>query len=407
MRLWGRGKAEIRGMREMKNDELLILENPFTCRDRYYKRRIRLSTCNDNGRKLKCFLIEYHKNVITGTGMRDIIHLLHYTVVKYSALKYPIMLDIGETSFNDKLVYIVLECVIHIVMEKYHRKVYICYKVTDSIWTEGFKYSCLNNVNDGFDIFEKKFKYDLDRKHFRKVFTYQDYCDKKCLSKLMTDIRCFLKNNCINESSVDELTEVLIELVGNSGEHAKTDCLIDLDLTDDTYKSTADDLDNYYGLNACVVNFSKELFYVPLMNKMKSSQEVNERHIWVKKAKNNHERYFSDKYSEKDFYTISSFQDKISGSIQKNKTGGRGLTSLISSLGEKASDQLCYMASGNRALFFYADHMRFNKEEFIGFNKNNDYINSIPEDGVIRDVDVYLPGTMYNLSYVIKKESIE
>ncbi|UEA96320.1 hypothetical protein LK414_02300 (plasmid) [Lachnospira eligens] len=391
----------------MKNDELLILENPFTCRDRYYKRRIRLSTCNDNGRKLKCFLIEYHKNVITGTGMRDIIHLLHYTVVKYSALKYPIMLDIGETSFNDKLVYIVLECVIHIVMEKYHRKVYICYKVTDSIWTEGFKYSCLNNVNDGFDIFEKKFKYDLDRKHFRKVFTYQDYCDKKCLSKLMTDIRCFLKNNCINESSVDELTEVLIELVGNSGEHAKTDCLIDLDLTDDTYKSTADDLDNYYGLNACVVNFSKELFYVPLMNKMKSSQEVNERHIWVKKAKNNHERYFSDKYSEKDFYTISSFQDKISGSIQKNKTGGRGLTSLISSLGEKASDQLCYMASGNRALFFYADHMRFNKEEFIGFNKNNDYINSIPEDGVIRDVDVYLPGTMYNLSYVIKKESIE
>lgn len=391
----------------MKNDELLILENPFTCRDKYYKRRIRLSTCNDNGRKLKCFLIEYHKNVITGTGMRDIIHLLHYTVVKYSALKYPIMLDIGETSFNDKLVYIVLECVIHIVMEKYHRKVYICYKVTDSIWTEGFKYSCLNNVNDGFDIFEKKFKYDLDRKHFRKVFTYQDYCDKKCLSKLMTDIRCFLKNNCINESSVDELTEVLIELVGNSGEHAKTDCLIDLDLTDDTYKSTADDLDNYYGLNACVVNFSKELFYVPLMNKMKSSQEVNERHIWVKKAKNNHERFFSDKYTEKDFYTISSFQDKISGSIQKDKTGGRGLTSLISSLGEKASDQLCYMASGNRALFFYADHMRFNKEEFIGFNKNNDYINSIPEDGVIRDVDVYLPGTMYNLSYVIKKESIE
>lgn len=391
----------------MKNDELLLLENTFTCRDKYYKRRIRLSTCNDNGRKLKCFLIEYHKNVITGTGMRDIIHLLHYTVVKYSALKYPIMLDIGETSFNDKLVYIVLECVIHIVMEKYHRKVYICYKVTDSIWTEGFKYSCLNNVNDGFDIFEKKFKYDLDRKHFRKVFTYQDYCDKKCLSKLMTDIRCFLKNNCINESSVDELTEVLIELVGNSGEHAKTDCLIDLDLTDDTYKSTADDLDNYYGLNACVVNFSKELFYVPLMNKMKSSQEVNERHIWVKKAKNNHERFFSDKYTEKDFYTISSFQDKISGSIQKDKTGGRGLTSLISSLGEKASDQLCYMASGNRALFFYADHMRFNKEEFIGFNKNNDYINSIPEDGVIRDVDVYLPGTMYNLSYVIKKESIE
>lgn len=119
--------------------------------------------------------------------MREIIHRLHYTVVKYSALKYPIMLDIGETSFNDKLVYIVLECVIHIVMEKYHRK----------------------------------------------VFAYQDYCDKK---------------------------------------------------------------------------------------------------------------YFSDKYSEKDFYNISSFQDKISGSIQKDKTGGR-------------------------ALFFYADHMRFNKEEFKIINE--------------------------------------
>lgn len=29
----------------MKNDELLLLENPFTCRDKYYKRRIRLSIC--------------------------------------------------------------------------------------------------------------------------------------------------------------------------------------------------------------------------------------------------------------------------------------------------------------------------------------------------------------------------
>lgn len=49
MRLWGRGKAEIRGMREMKNDELLILENPFTCRDKYYKHMIRLSTCVERG----------------------------------------------------------------------------------------------------------------------------------------------------------------------------------------------------------------------------------------------------------------------------------------------------------------------------------------------------------------------
>ena len=146
----------------MKNDELLLLENRFTCIDKYYKRKIRLITYRDNGRKSKRFLIEYHKHVITGTEIRDIIQMLHYIVVKYNAFKYPIMLDIGETTFNDKLVYIVLECVIHIVMEKYHRKVYICYKVTDSIWTEGFKYSCLNNVNDGFDIFEKKFKYDID-----------------------------------------------------------------------------------------------------------------------------------------------------------------------------------------------------------------------------------------------------
>lgn len=36
-------------MREMKNDELLILENPFTCRDKYYKHRIRLSTCVERG----------------------------------------------------------------------------------------------------------------------------------------------------------------------------------------------------------------------------------------------------------------------------------------------------------------------------------------------------------------------
>lgn len=388
----------------MKNEQLLFSMNPYQGTKKKYNDKIRIKPYNIKGKMTKCIVIKCSKKLLTGTEIRDIIQLLQRTVEKYRAIKLPIVIDIGNTEFYDKLVFVILECIIHTLIEVYGRQVKIIYNVKDSIWTEGFRYSCLNYVNSEIDMFKKKFEFDISSRHFRKLFTYEDYCDKAKLSKLMTDIKYFLKNNQIDEKSVDELTEVLVELVGNSGEHAKTDCLIDLDLTGETYKKNYEDDDFYYGLNVCVINFSEELFYQPLRNKMDSVDDIGHRYNCVRDAKHNHEKYFSDKYREEDFYMISSFQDKISGSRKKSATGGRGLTSLISSLGERAADQFCYVASGHRALFFFKEHMRFNREEFIGFNSINDYINAIPEKNVLNDVDTFLPGTMYNLSFVINKE---
>lgn len=388
----------------MKNEKLLLDMNPYTGTKKNYKNKIFIKKYTINDKITKCITVKLNKKIITGKEINELVQLLQYTVEKYKMIKFPILIDIGNTEFSDKMVYVILECMVHVLIDVYCRQVYLVYKVKHSIWTEGFKYSCINNAISGNSLFEKNFLFDLKPKHFRRVFTYEDYCDRDKLSVLMTEIKYFLKNNLINPQIVDELSEVLVELVGNSGEHAKTDCLIDLDLTDETYKKKPEDSDLYYGLNVCVINFSEELFYQPLQNKM-SSEDISGRYNNIKEAMQNHKRFFDENYTERDFYMVSSFQDKISGSRNKSATGGRGLSRLICSLGERAADQLCYIASGNRALFFFKEFMKFNKDEFIGFNKDNDYINSIPEKSVLNSVPTYLPGTMYNLSFVINTRS--
>lgn len=111
----------------------------------------------------------------------------------------------------------------------------------------------------------------------------------------------------------------------------------------------------------------------------------------------------NDNYFENDFYTLSSFQHKISGSDRKNATGGTGLTRLINSLEEKVDNHYCYMISGKRILYFTNGCLKFDKDKFIGFNDSNDYMTSIPNKNIFATGNVFIPGTAYNLSFAIKK----
>ena len=69
----------------------------------------------------------------------------------------------------------------------------------------------------------------MNRRHYRKIVPAVA-SDESDLSKIMQEIFCFLQNNGVSERSSEELFEMLIELVGNSREHACSDTLIDIDL---------------------------------------------------------------------------------------------------------------------------------------------------------------------------------
>ena len=112
-----------------------------------------------------------------------------------------------------------------------------------------------------------------------------------------------------------------------------------------------------------------------------------------------------DTYKEEDFFNIASFQHKISGSIKKNTTGGTGLTKLVSSLEKQSDAHKCYLITGNRALWFFHQYLEYNQDGWIGFNTENDFLNKTPAYTVIGPNSIYLPGTAYNLNFVMKRRT--
>ena len=337
----------------------------------------------------------------SGDQIFEIICVLNYLDRRYSGQKIPVTFILGKIKFNDKLVYIILECICYYVLIVKRRAIKVLFDCEHTIWSEGITYSPLLQIQNK-DTFLKKYFNDLNGRHYRRIIGVAGG-DETDLSKMMQDITCFLVYNGVSEKSSDELAEVLIELVGNAREHANAATLIDIDITNTNYTKN-NDSSVYYGMNTVILNFSKTLFYEPLKEKLNSAMELSEKYGLVKMAYGYHSKYFSNLYEEKDFYTISSFQDKISGSITK-KMGGRGLTTLLKSLEKKADMHLCYMLSGDTALFFIQDLLECDSNsKFVGFNHSADYLTDIPDEKVLQKIKTFFPGTAYNLSFAIKKE---
>lgn len=379
----------------MKNIKLLFEKNSINAFDGHIKKYLHF----DGKRKQWYYNLSVNK-YFCGDHIYEILHVINYCMRKYGGAKFPIVIKCGRFEFYDKLVYVILECICYYMLVERRQKIVLLFDAHHTIWSEGIMFSPLRYLRSQND-FINHFSGDLDGRHYRKIVP-QIADDKSDLSKLMQDISCFLVNNGVSENSSDDLAEVLTELVGNSREHAHTDTLIDIDLTNTTYSKEGDE-NVYYGMNTAILNFSNELFYAPLKYKMEKKLELTDKYKLVKTAYNYHKDFFNVEYEEKDFYSISSFQDKISGSIIK-EMGGRGLTTLITALEEKADTHLCYMLSGNTILFLINEMLGSDDNHFVGFNKDSNYLTGIPDPEVIQKIPTFFPGTAYNLSFVIRKE---
>ena len=354
----------------------------------------------------RAFLKSY-KGVIFNDG--HIYEILRFLKKLYKVYKTNIpcvILELEGVQFHDKLVYVVLECIIyHYWIEKGIRIV-LNIKVKPNIFTEGFIYSplmCCNNKND----YKSQFEFNIRNKHYRKLIKYTGKNDNT-QSVIYGDIKNYMKNNEISQKNVDELSEVLIELIGNCTEHSKTDVLIDIDVTEPTYEKEDNNKDSFYGLNVAIIGFSKILFHYMLKSKMKNSNSnYGKRYDDVIVAFNNHKKYFNDEYTENDFFSIASFQDSISGSLEKdNGAGGRGLTRLLKSIEERADSHYCYLLSGNRVIYLRKEYLN-KKNNYVGFNDSGDFINESPNKAIFSRCKTFIPGIAYNLNFVLKENEYE
>lgn len=332
----------------------------------------------------------------------DLNHII--TADKY---KLPIQIQLNTITFNDKLVFVILECICYYLINIARRMIIVSFNSKKTIWTDGIFYSPLKFLNNNYNEFNNKFWNDLQLKHFRQIIDYNNI-KTDYLNHISTKILFFFKRLGLEDSTTEILCEAIVEIVGNAIEHGHSDCLIDIDVTNDEYQKKHDSNDSlYYGINVIVLNFSENSFYGKLMQKLLNADNLNERYLKVNEAKKFHSQYFDKNYTEKDFYTIAAFQHKISGSIGKGPTGGVGLTHLIKSLEEKSSGHICYVLCQKRVLYFSKELLQYDEDNYIGFNNENDFFKHIPESSIFDLSDTYFPGTAYNLNFAIKKGEIE
>lgn len=354
--------------------------------------------------------------LFSGREIYQLIGKVNFLIKKWGNAKIPITIDLGNANFIDKLTFVILESICYSLIVEYSIPVQIYMNVKGNIATYESRFSPMKLLN-GTNIDEiKKYKIEFDNNiyltHYRKVVDGVGKESTNYLGDVQQEIDSFLKNLEIKEALRNEIALVVTELVGNSCEHAETDCLVDIDVTPDTNTESAQ---VYYGINIVVINFSLKLLGDDIKKNIldKKKAELSERYQKVIDAYELHSCYFDQhRYYEEDFRNITAFQTRISGRDNCFKTGGTGLTKLIEALETESEAYRCYVISGKRCINFYKDMLRYNKNGWIGFNQQNDYLNYIPyiEDdnknegarSVVGDDLIYMPGTAYNLNFVMK-----
>ena len=341
-------------------------------------------------------------------GFREIsslINFLNNIKRRHKLSLLPIVINLGNITFADKLSYIVLECICYNLIVKENCKLSVYYKNKTTIDNAGIDSSCIKSINRDKDLFVKMFGFESYMKHFRRIIKCENRGGEN-LGYLTQDIEAFLNLWEIDDECSSDISMVVGELVDNALEHSNSDCLIDIDVTRNYWKT--EDGDIVYGVNIVILNFSDILFHENLMKKFDEIKdaklEIPLRYKNAEKAREYHSMHWNEHYTEDDFFTITAFQDKISGRESTNNTGGRGLTQLIKAIEEKADSSHCYILSGDKAIRFIKEYLLQNEEQWVGFNESSNYLTDVPKEECMYKSMFFMPGTAYNLTFVLKKE---
>lgn len=341
-----------------------------------------------------------------GSQIRNILSQLNYILKLYGRRCKVIEFSFEMFVPKDKMTYIILEIIIYSLIKKYNKNIrFGNTKINCNINTCGFYESILYEWltkkiphEKYVDIFERKNR--INRNSFRKIIKAEDI---SAVSTLMSEVKSFLKVFDINYEDRNKISRIISELADNACEHAKYDCLIDVDISEEHHKK-GDENGKYYSVNICVLNFSEILLGEQVRNKIMSRQfENSERYEGIEKAYKQHKKMFDESYTEEHFFMLASFQDKISGRYEETETGGRGLAEIVKELEQSVDEYECYVLSGKKVIFFHPESLELDDNGWISFNLEKDFFGHRPAANVISYSDTDLGGTGYNLSLVYRR----
>lgn len=240
--------------------------------------------------KFNFHYVNEHEKIFSGMTIGDIIFHMNYLNKKYPKANLPVWFEITNNGLKiaDKLTYILMECLCYYYLNYENRNIRIFWGPEPTILTDGIRKSPLIHLNKKFSkkIFFEKFLSDESDTHYRKVYRLSDKeGDPFYQSVIQTELDLFLKKMDIKRESSEKISEICAELIGNTFEYAKSDCLIDIDLTDSHGKEEKGVVvdGEFKGVNIAIVNFSDKLLFEDIKHKLNSEELTGEKYkkLWM------------------------------------------------------------------------------------------------------------------------------
>ena len=338
-----------------------------------------------------------------GNEVNKLLSFVGFVMNKYGKMCRTIIIQFDILYPKDKLSYIILEYIVFELLKLYKKVVIRAQGFDSDISTDGFENSPLIKYiakNITAEEFCKQYNKIHDFDHFRRIINPKDAF---AVSNLMSEIKIFLKLFNISEKEVSTIAKITSELADNAGEHADSECLVDIDISSE-YNKEGFPGEKYYSVNICALNFSDICLDDIVREKIVTKNfKDEERYIKVSHAYNKHKQFFDDDYTDDHFFMLAAFQNKISGRKTITESGGVGLYEMISAIEKSADRHDCYVLSKDKVISFHPKLLVSNSDNWVGFNKEQDFLNARPDPQSISCSDTYLTGTGYNLTLIYRR----
>ncbi len=346
--------------------------------------------------------IDCRSEVFGGKEVKVLLGKINYVMKKYGKMCRELYLEFDRIRPKDKLSYIILECIVYELIQKYKKIIVRARGIDLSIQTSGIGYSPLCKYitrSISAEQYSRFFFSDLEKGHFRRTINKDD---RLAVSILMTDVKSFLKYFNLDREDCGKIARIVSELADNACEHADSDCLVDIDVSLD-YKKRSDPDNTYYSVNISVLNFSNIFLGDTLQEKIqKQGYRTASRYVTLAKAYERHKNFFDTEYTEEHFFMLSAFQDEISGRDNVTETGGTGLYEMIREVEKRADTHNCYVLSKDKIIRFWPEFLLCDSQGWVGFNEQSDFLKERPDKKSLTSSDTYLTGTGYNLSLIYR-----
>lgn len=388
---------------------------PMFDKIKYYDLRKSRKLLNKKEYLLK---LDINEEVFTSKELYRIGQYIKYCT-KYSGFKTYLEINLSKVNrFQDKITYLILDMMIfyfvNICKTSYCN---LIYNIKASIFNNSaLCTSTFQRYNIKYPkefITYKKYNelylkkrlteyHDETSVFYRYLYTESDY-SKLLISTIASEVQSTLQPY-FEKSWINNVCKIIEEIIDNAISHNNSMFILDLHYSTNLSSNKEKDDYEYKGISLGIINIGEQNLYTKLMEnlKMRYYSEEDEVYSKIYAAYNNHKEKFCKHYNEELFFMVTSFQKDVTSRYKETGNSGRGMTTLIRKLSEKMSYQNSYVLSGKDAILFKKDFLNVSDKGSIGFNKNNDYINSIPDTSVISSSNLYCPGTIYNFNLIEK-----